>query len=147
MSGPELPLPPCRALSSSSASYPHSSNATNPPKSPPQVPLIGFRSSFEHTGIPRAILTWKPRLPSRNWTIFLTVISSLSYLYYYDRRQCRLIKQRTIDRVKHLADEPMKGSLDLPRKVKVIGARWPEDDDDDRALRYFRKYVKVYPSL
>lgn len=45
--------------------------------------------------------------------------------------------------MEHLAREPLKGSLDLPRKVLVIGARWPEDDDEDRALRYFRKYVKV----
>ena len=44
-----------------------------------------------------------------------------------------------------MAMEPIQGSLDLPRKVSVVGARWPEDDDDDRALRHFRKYVKVGP--
>jgi len=42
-----------------------------------------------------------------------------------------------------MADEPLSGSLDVPRKVRVYGGRWPEDDDEDRALRYFRKYVKV----
>ena len=112
------------------------------PPSPP-VPLTGFRSALEHTGIPRSVLLWKPRLPSRNWTIFLTLVGSVSYLYYDDRNQSRLIRESTIERVKHLASQPTRGSLDEIRRVKVIGARWPEDDDDDRALRYFRKYVKV----
>jgi import inner membrane translocase subunit TIM54 len=37
------------------------------------------------------------------------------------------------------------GSLAEVRKIKVYGARCPEDGDDDRALRYFRKYMKVRP--
>jgi hypothetical protein len=37
------------------------------------------------------------------------------------------------------------GSLADVRKIKVYGARCPEDGDDDRALRYFRKYMKVRP--
>ena len=36
---------------------------------PSKEPLTGFRTSLEHTGIPRSVLTWKPRLPSRNWSI------------------------------------------------------------------------------
>jgi import inner membrane translocase subunit TIM54 len=140
MAAPEPPLPPCRALSDPA---PSSSNATTPVASSSKAPVTGFRSSLEHTGIPRSVLLWKPRLPSRNWTIFLTVAGTVSYLYYDDRRQCRRIKAATIERVKHLSQEPMPGSLDLPRKIIAIGARWPEDDDDGRALRYFRKYVKV----
>lgn len=89
------------------------------------------------------MLTWKPRLPSRNWTIFFTVVGTISYLYYDDRKQCDRIKQEYIDRVKSRAQEPTSGSMDVIRKVKVMGALWPSDEDDDRALRHFRKYVKV----
>lgn len=71
----------------------------------------------------------------------------MSYLYYNDRKQCNEIKARTIERVKYRANEPIAGSLDLVRKVKVVGAKWCGDDDEDRALRYFRKYVKVREPL
>jgi import inner membrane translocase subunit TIM54 len=115
-----------------------------PPTGPkPLEPLTGFRAALEHTGLPRGVLTWKPRLPSRNWCIFWTVLGTVTYLYYDDRKQCKQIKERTIERVRHYGQEPINGSLDVVRKVKVYGARWPEDDDTDRALRYFRKYVKV----
>lgn len=30
-----------------------------------------------------------------------------------------------------------------PRKVLVLGAKTPGDDDFDKSLRYFKKYVKV----
>lgn len=70
-------------------------------------------------------------------------MGTVSYLYYDDRKQCKEIKERTVQRVRHYAEESMEGSLDMVRKVKVYGGRWPEDDDTDRALRYFRKYVKV----
>jgi hypothetical protein len=45
--------------------------------------------------------------------------------------------------VEGFGKEATKSSLDMPRKVTVYGAKWPEDEDTDRALRYFRKYVKV----
>jgi import inner membrane translocase subunit TIM54 len=41
-----------------------------------------------------------------------------------------------------LAQEPLN-TRDSVRKVKVYGAKWPDDDDADRSLKYFRKYVKV----
>ena len=143
MSAPEPPLPPIRALSSPSTSTWTPLKPTPAAAASAKTPLTGFRSSLEHTGIPRSVLLWKPRLPSRNWTVFLTVVSTITYIYYDDRRQSRLIKADMLDRVKYRALEPMRGSLDLPRKVQVIGSKWPEDEDDDRALRYFRKYVKV----
>jgi import inner membrane translocase subunit TIM54 len=89
-------------------------------------------------------LLWKPRLPSRNWTIFWTISGTLFYLYYDDRRKCKIIKEETLKKVEHLGREVLPGgSLGEVRKIKVYGARCPEDGDDDRALRYFRKYMKV----
>ena len=74
----------------------------------------------------------------------MTVSGTLFYLYYDDRKQCRLIKEETIKKVEHMGKEVLSGgSLGEVRKVKVYGARCPEDGDDDRALRYFRKYMKV----
>ena len=51
-----------------------------------------------------------------------------------------------MDKVKDLAEAPLH-SHDYPRKVTVYGAKWPDDEDSDRAIKYFRKYVKVraYP--
>lgn len=55
-----------------------------------------------------------------------------------------MIKEETIKEVEHMGKEVLSGgSLGEVRKVKVYGARCPEDGDDDRALRYFRKYMKV----
>ena len=54
-----------------------------------------------------------------------------------------------MDQVKDLAAQPL-GSMELPRKVTVYGAKWLGDEDYDRSMRYFRKYVKVrapFPSL
>lgn len=123
---------------------PTASSSSKAKPAEPLKPLTGFRSALEHTGIPRGVLTWKPRLPSRNWSIFLTVSGTLFYLYYDDRRQCRIIKEETLKKVEHMGKEPLAGgSLAEVRKIKVYGARCPEDGDDDRALRYFRKYMKV----
>jgi import inner membrane translocase subunit TIM54 len=105
-------------------------------------PKSGIRAALQYTGIPPSWLDKRPKLPSRNWLIFITVTSSIAGYYIYDRRQCNQIRQSYIDRVKHLADEPL-ASLDVPREVTVYGAKWPGDEDYDRSLKYFRKYVKV----
>lgn len=113
---------------------------------PSPKPKSGVRAALEYTGIPPSWLSARPRLPSRNWCIFITLTSSLISYYAYDRHQARAIRQSYIDRVKHLADEPMK-STDLPRKVVVYGAKWPGDEDHQRAVRFFKKYVKVCASF
>jgi import inner membrane translocase subunit TIM54 len=77
----------------------------------------------------------------------LTLVSTVSYVYYNDRKQAKAIRQEYIDKVKGLALEPLQGSLDEVRKVKVVAARWPGDDEPDRSLLYFKKYVKVNSEL
>ncbi|WVQ93933.1 hypothetical protein IAU59_001011 [Kwoniella sp. CBS 9459] len=114
------------------------------PKAAP-VELTGFRSALSHTGIPHSVLTWKPKLPSRNWLIFWTITASLSGAYYYDTRECNRIKQETIKAVEGKGQEVLEGgSLGSTRRITVWGAKWGGDEDTDRALRYFRKYVKPY---
>jgi len=97
----------------------------------------GIKTILKHTGIPPSWLDKRPKLPSRNWLIFLSVTSSIAGLYIYDRRQCKHIRQSYIDRVKHLAEQPFD-PLDTPRKVTVYAAKWPGDEDYDQSMRYFR---------
>ncbi|KAJ9479619.1 Mitochondrial import inner membrane translocase subunit TIM54 [Pseudozyma hubeiensis] len=142
---------PAASSSSSSASTTASSStptanaaATAPaPKAPKPVPreIPAVLRPLEFMGIPKSVLAWKPRLPSRNWSIFLVTVGTLSYLYYDDRRQCKLIREDYIDKVRHLSTEPMKPG-EWPRKITVYATRSPGDDDYDKALRYFKKYVK-----
>ncbi|KAI0372959.1 hypothetical protein BV20DRAFT_938608 [Pilatotrama ljubarskyi] len=118
-----------------------SSNGGESISSAAQTPKSGVKAVLQYTGIPPSWLDKRPRLPSRNWLIFLSVTSAVTGYYIYDRRQCKKIRQEYVDKVKDLAVQPM-GSMELPRLVTVYGARWPGDQDYDRSMRYFRKYVK-----
>ncbi|KAG6833677.1 hypothetical protein H0H87_002873 [Tephrocybe sp. NHM501043] len=116
------------------------SNATAPPPLEAKPPS-GFRTALRYTGIPVSWLDKRPKLPSRNWLIFLSVTSTITGYLIYDRRQCKRIKQHYIDLVKEQADE-LVDPLAWPRKVTVYGAKWPGDEDYDQANKYFRKFVK-----
>ncbi|EMD38219.1 hypothetical protein CERSUDRAFT_113375 [Gelatoporia subvermispora B] len=109
----------------------------------PKPPQSGLKAALQYTGIPPSWLDKRPKLPSRNWLIFLGVTSVITGCYVYDRRQCRKIKEEYVGKVKHLSEDPLH-SLDKPRKVTVYGAKWPGDEDYDRSMLYFRKYVKPY---
>ncbi|KAF9482799.1 hypothetical protein BDN70DRAFT_874596 [Pholiota conissans] len=101
----------------------------------------GVRMVLSYTGIPPSWLDKRPKLPSRNWLIFLSVTSSVLGLYIYDRRECKRIKQTYIDKVKHLSEVSLD-PFESPRKVTVYGAKWPGDEEYDQGIKYFRKYVK-----
>ncbi|KAI0740227.1 inner membrane protein import complex subunit Tim54-domain-containing protein [Earliella scabrosa] len=109
-----------------------------PTHKPPQS---GVRTVPQYTGIPPSWLDKRPGLPSRNWLIFLSVTSAVTGYYIYDRQQCKKIRQEYVDKVKDVATQPL-GSVELPCKVTVYGAKWLGDEDYDRSMRYFRKYVK-----
>jgi mitochondrial import inner membrane translocase subunit TIM54 len=106
----------------------------------------GLRTVLRYTGIPPSWLEKKPKLPSRNWMIFLGVTSSVVGYYIYDRRECRRIQQVYIDKVKDLSEDKLD-PMDVTRKVTIYGARWPGDEDYQQAMKYFRKYVKVRPNI
>lgn len=74
--------------------------------------------------------------------IFWTLIGSVASLYIYDRRTAKMIRQEYVEKVQWRAEEKL-GPMELPRKVRVYGCRWPGDDDHDRSMKYFRRYVKV----
>ncbi|KIM49393.1 hypothetical protein M413DRAFT_60557 [Hebeloma cylindrosporum] len=114
--------------------------STEKPPAPP-VRISGVKTVLRYTGLPPSWLDKRPKLPSRNWLIFLSVTSSVIGLYVYDRRQCKKIRQSYVDKVQHLAEVPVD-PFDSPRKVTVLGAKWPGDEDYDQSIKYFRKYVK-----
>lgn len=99
-------------------------------------------SVLQYTGIPPSWLKKRPKLPSRNWLIFLSTAAAITSLYVYDRRKCKQIRDHYIGKVQCLSEDPLP-SLGLPRKVTVYGCKYPGDEDADRSLKYFRKYVKV----
>lgn len=121
------------------------------PAPKPPMPASTATKAFnpmEYTGLPPSLArasTWRKwaKLPSRNMSIFLIVTGATTYAYYYDRSECKRLKREYQERVQHLAQQPMVDSLEHGRKVKVFAARWPEDDDYERGLLHFRKYVKV----
>ena len=108
----------------------------------PQGPQSGIKTVLQYTGIPPSWLDKRPGLPSRNWLIFLSLTSAVTGYYLYDRRQCKQIRAEYAAKVQHLAQEPLH-SMGFPRKVTVYGCKWPADEEYDRSLKYFRKYVKV----
>ena len=112
----------------------------------PQPPQSGVRAALQYTGIPPSWLDKRPSLPSRNWLIFLGVTSAVAGYYIYDRRECKKIRQEYVDKVQHLSKLPLH-SMELPRKVTVYGCKWPADEEYDRSMKFFRKYVKVRSTL
>lgn len=121
------PLPDAPSASTSSA--------------PPEPALKGWRAALEHTGIPASFLR-RPRLPSPKVSIFLATVAGITGAWYYDRRQCKLIRQEYIDKVKHLADEPLP-TWDRSRKVMVYACKWPGDEQHHSSLKWFKQYIKV----
>jgi import inner membrane translocase subunit TIM54 len=127
--------------------FPHMSTSNGKASAPTITPLLqqrksGIRSALEYTGIPPSWFNKRPKLPSRNWLIFLSVTSSITGLYIYDRQQCKKIRREYVDRVKHLAEVPTD-AMAWPRKVTVYGCKWPGDEEYDQSMKFFRKYVKV----
>jgi import inner membrane translocase subunit TIM54 len=120
---------------------------SEPPKAPPAADVIpkpsGAAAALRYTGIPPSWFQKRPKLPSRNWLIFWSVLGSVTSLYVYDRREAKKIRQDYIQRVQWRAEEKLN-PLELPRKVRVYACRWPGDDDYNRSMKYFRKYVKVF---
>ncbi|KAH0827195.1 inner membrane protein import complex subunit Tim54-domain-containing protein [Lanmaoa asiatica] len=101
----------------------------------------GVRAALEYTGIQRVgcrrDLVFRretgayslPLLPHSSPTMHTTVTKHAPSASH------------TLTVSSNLADEPMK-STELPRKVVVYGAKWPGDEDHQRAVRFFKKYVK-----
>ena len=113
---------------------------------PPPLPKPPVKNNpFVYLGIPQWLFDYRPSVPSRNMSIFLTVTIGLGSAYAYDRRECARLKQQYIDEVKWKSEEPL-GTREMARRVKVYGARVPEDGDLERSSKWFKRYMRVSPA-
>ncbi|CDR47816.1 hypothetical protein NBRC10512_007219 [Rhodotorula toruloides] len=80
-------------------------------------------------------------MPGPKMSVFLAVSSALTGLYVYDRRECKRIQQEYIDKVKWMSEQPLEADQ-RARKVKVYGARVPDDGELERGAKWFKRYMK-----
>ncbi|KAF2706549.1 mitochondrial import inner membrane translocase subunit tim54 [Pleomassaria siparia CBS 279.74] len=80
------------------------------------------------------------KLPSRNWSIFLTITGSWSAAVYYDRRQKKRIQRKWAKVVEYIAQETLDPKQ-MPRKLTMYIAA-PPGDSIVQAREHFQEYVQ-----
>lgn len=103
--------------------------STKPLKPPnPIWKYLGFGANF------------RPKMPSRNWTIFLSTVTVITGAIMYDKRETRRAQIKWAKLVSHLAKEPLD-SRQLPRKLTVY-LEAPPTDGLRISQDHFKEYVK-----
>ncbi|KGU04072.1 mitochondrial import inner membrane translocase subunit TIM54 [Candida albicans SC5314] len=85
-------------------------------------------------GIPRI------SLPSRNWMIFWTVVTTIGGGIAYDKYEQKQMRKKWMDAVKQFG-EVSYGANEIPRKLTIFIAP-PPNDFLDESLKLFRKFIK-----
>jgi mitochondrial import inner membrane translocase subunit TIM54 len=80
------------------------------------------------------------RLPSRNWTIFFTIVGSWSGAVWYDRREKKRIQQKWCDAVSHLRTETLPPDM-IRRKLLVVLSA-PPADGLLSSREHFHEYIR-----
>ncbi|PUU80347.1 inner membrane protein import complex subunit Tim54-domain-containing protein [Tuber borchii] len=107
-----------------------------PAAPPPPPPRPQGNPAFRAMGLPNI----RAKLPSRNWSIFISLSTAFAAAVYYDRRETKRVQKHWCSVVEHLAREPLS-TLELPRKVTVYLSA-PPGDTITPSIEYFREYVK-----
>ena len=81
---------------------------------------------------------FRPRLPSRNWSIFLTIVGTFSAAVIYDKREKNRVQRKWCKLVEHLAKEPLE-PRSMPRKLSIFLEAPPAD-----GLRVSQDHFKLY---
>jgi import inner membrane translocase subunit TIM54 len=89
---------------------------------------LGFGSNF------------RPKLPSRNWSIFLAITSSFTAAVIYDKRETKRVQRKWCKLVEHIAKEPLDPRA-MPRRLTVF-LEAPPADGLRAAQDHFKLYVK-----
>ncbi|KAF1814358.1 hypothetical protein P152DRAFT_512738 [Eremomyces bilateralis CBS 781.70] len=92
--------------------------------------------AFRMMGLPR----WRPRLPSRNWMIFLSTVSAFTGAWWYDRREIKRAQKKWCDEVATLAEQPLPPNR-MPRRITVVLGTFPGDGLLNMR-EHFHDYVK-----
>lgn len=126
---------------------PTSMSSETPPKAAAAADAVEARipaglRPLRYLGIPPSVLAWKPRLPSRNWSLFLITAGTLTYLYVDDRRQVRRIQEEYKERVASLGEQTIAPSA-WPRKISVYACKPPGEENYDKGVLWFKRYMKV----
>lgn len=79
-------------------------------------------------------------------SVFLALTASLTGAYVYDRRECKRIQQEYIDKVRWMREQTLEADQ-LARRIKVYGARVPEDGELERSSKWFKRYMRVSSRL
>ncbi|RDW71922.1 TIM complex component Tim54 [Coleophoma crateriformis] len=104
-------------------------NAAKPTRPPnPIYKYMGLGENF------------RPKLPSRNWTIFLTITGSFAAAVIYDKREKKRAQRKWCKLVEHIAKEPLD-PRSMPRKLTVF-LEAPPSDGLRISQDHFKEYVK-----
>ncbi|APA06304.1 hypothetical protein SS1G_01185 [Sclerotinia sclerotiorum 1980 UF-70] len=95
----------------------------------PMWKYLGFGENF------------RPRVPSRNWMIFLSITGSFTAAIIYDKREKKRAQRKWCRLVEHIAKEPLGDSRTMPRKLTVF-LEGPPTDGLRVAQDHFKEYVK-----
>ncbi|POS87871.1 hypothetical protein EPUL_000353 [Erysiphe pulchra] len=83
---------------------------------------------------------FRPRLPSRNWMIFLSIVGSFSAAVIYDKREKKRNQLKWCKLVEHIAKQPLD-SRTMPRKLSIF-LQAPPQNSLRSAQDYFKEFVK-----
>ncbi len=83
---------------------------------------------------------FRPRVPSRNWMIFLSITGTFTAAVIYDKREKKRAQQKWCKLVEHIAKEPLERQ-EMPRKLTVF-LESPPGDGLRSAQDHFKEYVK-----
>lgn len=83
---------------------------------------------------------FRPRLPSRNWLIFLSITGSFTMAVIYDKREKKRAQRKWCKLVEHVAKEPLDPRA-MPRRLRVF-LEGPPTDGLRVAQDHFKEYVK-----
>ncbi|KAH6695298.1 mitochondrial import inner membrane translocase subunit tim-54 [Plectosphaerella plurivora] len=141
------PKPPVQPEPASAGTNP--STATNPPSSTQTPEAVAAAAAaakykapernpaFRMLGLP----AMPKKLPSRNWTIFLTLTAAFSAGIIYDRREKKRATARWARAVAPLATEPIGEPSEMPRRLTVVLAA-PPGEGLRVSQDHFLEYVK-----
>jgi import inner membrane translocase subunit TIM54 len=103
----------------------------------PAKPLKPPNPIYKYMGLGE---NFRPRLPSRNWMIFLSITGSFTAAVIYDKRETRRAQRKWCKLVEHMAKEPLD-PLSMPRRLTVF-LEGPPSDGLRIAQDHFKEYVK-----
>ncbi|GAA5871591.1 hypothetical protein JCM8547_007092 [Rhodosporidiobolus lusitaniae] len=130
---PAAPAPAAPAAPAAPVVPPPSSRALPQPPKP--------TNPFVYLGIPQFVLDWRPSRPGPKMSIFLAFTLSLTGAYVYDRRETKRIQQEYIDQVEWMSEQELPTDQ-RARKVRVYGARVPDDAELERSSLWFKRYMR-----